>query len=119
MMPYNINIYSFARIEPIFGHVGWLDSANDICEDELSRRSNGSKLFHFKYKGRVVGMHLPLLSIEGVGGMDQRGSGRHRHPRTSHGGPPASRPAGRSSGGHNSLVLKCLNDFIAPLERGG
>ena len=28
-------------------------------------RSNDSKLFHFKYKGRVVGMHLPLLFIEG------------------------------------------------------
>ena len=35
MMPYNINIYFFARIELIFGYVGWLDSANDICEDEL------------------------------------------------------------------------------------
>ena len=46
--------------------------------------------------------------------MDQRGSGRHRHPRTSGGGPPASWPAGRSSGGHNSLPLKSLNDFIAP-----
>ena len=39
MMPYNINIiiniYFFARIDPIFGYVGRLDSTNDICEDEL------------------------------------------------------------------------------------
>ena len=51
--------------------------------------------------------------------MDQRGSGRHRHPRTSGGGPPASWPAGRSSGGHNSLALKCIKLILAPLERGG
>ena len=40
MMPYNINIiiniYFFARIDPIFGYVGRLDSTDDICEDELS-----------------------------------------------------------------------------------
>ena len=36
-------------------------------------RSNDSKLFHFKYKGRVVGMHLLLLFIEGLGGMDKLG----------------------------------------------
>ena len=39
MMPYIfniiINIYFFARIDPIFGYVGRLDSTNDICEDEL------------------------------------------------------------------------------------
>ena len=37
MIPYNINIYFFARIiDPIFEYVGRLDSTNDICEDELS-----------------------------------------------------------------------------------
>ena len=65
MMPYNINIiiniYFFARIDPIFGYVGRLDSTDDICEDELSP-TNWQQVIPLQVQGEGS-RHAPTTSL--------------------------------------------------------
>ena len=82
-------------------------------------RSNDSKLFHFKHKGRVVGMHVLLPLHRGwvvwtnVGPVGTGTRGRPTEVRRP-AGLPADLPAVI-----NSLPLKSLKLILAPMERGG
>ena len=83
-------------------------------------RSNDSKLFHLQVQGEGS-RHAPTTSLHrgwvvwtNVGPVGTGTRGRPAEVRAGH--QLACRR--RSSGGHNSLALKCINDFIAPSAMG-